>query len=57
MNISKLLGAPYANLKTAKVFVKPGQVVVTYNKKTYFIVKKDVFTNILHQLKYNAINS
>lgn len=57
MNISKLLGVPYANLKTAKVFVRPGQVVVTYNKKTFFIVKKDVFTNILHPLNYNAINS
>ena len=56
MNISKLLGTPYANLKTAKIFVKPGQVVVTYNKKIYFIVKKDVFTNILHPLNYNAIN-
>ena len=54
MNISKILGDKYANLETAKVFVKPGQVIVTYNEKTYFIVKKDVFNQILFPLNYYA---
>ena len=54
MNISKILGNKYANLETAKVFVKPGQVVVTYNEKTYFIVKKDLFNKILSQLDYHT---
>ncbi|MBD8031973.1 MULTISPECIES: hypothetical protein [Solibacillus] len=54
MNISKILGAKYANLETAKVFVKPGQVIVTYDEKTYYIVKKDVFNHVLSPLAYCA---
>ena len=54
MNISEILGAKYDNLETAKVFVKPGQVIVTDNQNTFYIVKKDVFINMLHPLDYNA---
>lgn len=58
MNISEILGAKYDNLETAKVFVKPGQVVVTDNEKNYFIVKKDAFIKFLFPLEYNtALNS
>ncbi|MEK4129286.1 hypothetical protein [Solibacillus sp. FSL W8-0372] len=54
MNISKILGTKYANLETAKVFVKPGQVIVTYDEKTFYIVKKDVYNQVLSQLDYSA---
>lgn len=54
MNITKILGPKYGTLETAKVFVKPGQIIVTYNEKSFFIVKKDVYNQILFSLDYYA---
>ena len=55
MNISNILGDRYDSIEEAKEFVIPGQLVVTDNGKTFYIVKPETLIQDLHWTNYTAI--
>lgn len=55
MNISKIIGLRYDSLEEAKKFVKAGQLVVTENDETYYILEQETFNQKLHWTNYKAI--
>lgn len=55
MNISNLLGAMYEVLDDAKIDLQPGEVVVTDNDETYYVVKRNIFDEQLSPFNYRMV--
>lgn len=55
MNISELLGTRHDDIDIAREFVISGQVVVTDNDQSFYVVNEDIFHQKLFQLDYKIV--
>lgn len=55
MNLSELLGTRHDNIDIAREFVISGQVVVTDNNQSFYVVNEELFHQELFQLDYKIV--
>lgn len=55
MKLSELLGTRHDNIDIAREFVISGQVVVTDNNQSFYVVNEELFHQKLFQLDYKIV--